>query len=116
MKSGMWVNLLKETLEIFEKYGYREDNVSYVKVPIRNKRFCANISWEEFKENIKDINYDPGYGLQEISGQLQIVFTNGNFLERREYDGSEWWQLVCIPIVGATTVPFDKNTMYIKTE
>ena len=37
-----------------------------------------------------DFNYDNGYGGQNLFG---IVWLNdGTWLERGEYDGSEWWE------------------------
>lgn len=33
--------------------------------------------------------YDSGYGGQELFGW--VVFKDGTWLERGEYDGSEWW-------------------------
>ena len=43
-----------------------------------------------FLENLASINYDNGYGGQELFGT--IVFKDGTWLERGEYDGSEWWE------------------------
>lgn len=56
--------------------------------------------WDDDKKNtfsfekgtspsIIDFNYDSGYGGQELYGC--IVFEDGSWLERGEYDGSEWW-------------------------
>lgn len=40
-------------------------------------------------------NYDSGYGGQELEG---IVWLNdGTWLDRGEYDGSEWWQHQKLP-------------------
>lgn len=40
--------------------------------------------------------YDDGYGLQTFGGF--ITFSNcGDWLERKEYDGSEWWAVVRKP-------------------
>ena len=36
-----------------------------------------------------DKNYDDGYGAQELYGTIWCK--NGIWLERAEYDGSEWW-------------------------
>ena len=36
-----------------------------------------------------DFEYDNGYGSQELFGE--IIFKDGSWLERGEYDGSEWW-------------------------
>lgn len=37
-----------------------------------------------------DFEYNEGYGSQELYGY--VVFTDGTWLSRGEYDGSEWWQ------------------------
>ena len=42
--------------------------------------------------------YDPGFGNQMVRGI--IVFDNQSWLERREYDGQEWWQRCSFPSVG----------------
>lgn len=44
----------------------------------------------KFLETLQSINYDSGYGMQELHGT--IVFKDNSWLERGEYDGSEWWQ------------------------
>lgn len=48
-----------------------------------------------FLETLKEINYDNGYGIQELFGT--IVFKDGTWLDRGEYDGSEWWQSHKLP-------------------
>lgn len=45
---------------------------------------------QSFLETLASINYDNGYGGQELFGT--IVFKDGTWLERGEYDGSEWWE------------------------
>ena len=41
------------------------------------------------------IEYDDGFGGQELFG---MILTNKNsWLERGEYDGSEWWEYRTIP-------------------
>ena len=40
--------------------------------------------------NSMDFEYDDGYGIQEVFGL--IVFTDGTWISRGEYDGSEWWE------------------------
>ena len=47
------------------------------------------ITWEEF-EKLADFEYDDGYGLNKIRLDL-VVVGKGWWLERDEYDGSEWW-------------------------
>lgn len=42
-----------------------------------------------------DFEYNAGYGSQEIEGF--ISFTDDTWLEREEYDGSEWWDFKQCP-------------------
>lgn len=66
-------------------------------------RVYREVTWHEYEPDVKfnnhdeylasldklDFEYDNGYGGQELYGT--IVFTDGTWLERGEYDGSEWW-------------------------
>ena len=56
------------------------------------------MSWDEFKEKFKDVEYDNGYGSQKIAVDLVVVFTDGSWLEREEYDGSEHWASKSVPV------------------
>ena len=48
----------------------------------------GDIDWSKVKDEYLD--YDDGYGSQVWSGW--ITFTDGTWIERHEYDGSEWWE------------------------
>jgi len=50
-------------------------------------------SKEEYEEflNRLDFEYDNGYGGQELYGIVWLMEEN-TWLERGEYDGSEWWE------------------------
>jgi len=50
----------------------------------------------KFLESI-DIEYDSGYGTQYFSGT--IWYEDGTWSERREYDGSEWWEHCSCPSI-----------------
>ena len=45
-----------------------------------------------------DLVYDPGYGSQELYGT--VLFNDGSWLEREEYDGSEDWILKVVPTIA----------------
>lgn len=47
--------------------------------------------------NSLDFEYDNGYGSQELYGN--IWFEDGAWADRREYDGSEWWEIQIAPII-----------------
>lgn len=57
-----------------------------------------------FLETLASIDYDNGYGGQELFGT--IVFKDGTWLERGEYDGSEWWEHRKLPTEESL---FDNN-------
>ena len=63
-------------LKIYLKFGYTE---------------------EEFIKFLKllDFNYDNGYGGQELYGKVWLG--DNAWLERGEYDGSEWWSYKKLP-------------------
>lgn len=49
-------------------------------------------SQKDYNTFMSDINfdYDAGYGGQELFGIVWLE--DGTWLERGEYDGSEWWE------------------------
>ena len=82
-------NLLEETIDILKRNGKTENDVIYC---------CGDsfkFTWENFK-NISNVNYDDGYGSPEVARDLKVVGDNF-WLERNEYDGSEWWEFKQIP-------------------
>lgn len=78
------MNLLKETLEEFAQNNKTENDIIWVG--------CEDFktTWENFKE-VADIEYDNGFGSPKVAEDL-IIMGNDFWLERHEYDGSEWWE------------------------
>lgn len=93
-------NLLQETRSYIEKCEKTTDDVKWV----GNGEYV--ISWEEFTK-IADVEYDSGYGAQEIASDLLIVGDNW-WLEREEYDGSEGWSFKTMPLKNKETKSFSK--------
>ena len=87
----MMRNLLKETIEELRRNGKDEKDVLWV--GSSDGKYA--ISWEEFKK-IADIEYDCKFGAQEIAEDLVVVGKDW-WLERHEYDGSEWWAFKTLP-------------------
>jgi hypothetical protein len=83
------MDFYEETIECMNLYKKAMEDVAYVTV---DGERCFKP--ERFFERIKGIEYYSGYGHQEINPGLQIVFKDGSFLEREEYDGSEWWHFI----------------------
>lgn len=89
LERGEGTNLLKETIEKLYSHDKTPQDVLYVV-----SRDCK-ATWEDFVE-LADFEYDAGYGGAEISPELYIVGDNW-WLERHEYDGSEWWEFKTLP-------------------
>lgn len=112
-------NLKTETLEILAENGKTADDVQWVGGVVGmwdNLRY-VNIPVETFWK-VADRRYDDGFGGVEVRGGLIIVGDNW-WLERHEYDGSEWWEFKTLPLERPTeTVTEDAiravfNPMYL---
>ena len=86
-------NLLNETIEELEKCGVGLFDVKAIQVNGRR------ISVKRFRE-LADREYDNGYGTQLVLPTLMVILNDGTWLERREYDGSEWWNHIVPPKVN----------------
>lgn len=86
--------------EILEHIGTKD--VKYVQV----KRVDYTQPKETFEGKLEDVikhldfEYDDGYGSQEIDGT--IWYSDGTWSDRREYDGSEWWEHQICPSLPNT--------------
>ena len=78
------MNLLKETEGKIKAHNKDTKDVLWV------GNLIAKSTWEDFASNA-NFNYDNGFGGEEIFTDLLIVGDSW-WLERHEYDGSEWWE------------------------
>lgn len=78
------MNLLEETLEMLELCDKDESDV------IQVQGLDYSISWQEFKDRAKIIDYNEESSVVEINLFLRII-GDGWWLERDEYNGSEQW-------------------------
>ena len=90
----MLINLKDETLEILNKYGKTWDDVEWV----------GSVNWNLTVDKnqfliLADREYNNGYGGNEVSPDL-VVVGKDFWLERHEYDGSEWWEYKSMPNVN----------------
>ncbi len=83
------MNLLKETQEKMAQHSLSPCDVVFVG-SASGTHAC---SWCEFFI-LADVDYDAGFGAQEVASDLIIVFINGGRFVRREYDGSEGWEYI----------------------
>jgi len=97
------MNLLKETLEILENNDKSPKDIKW----IGNNLFKTD--WKNFIK-VADIEYDAGYGSPKVAQDLLIVGKNW-WLERNEYDGSEWWEFKSIPIEPKKSIKFKSFTI-----
>jgi hypothetical protein len=84
-------NLKDETLETLKDHGKTWADVRWIGHQDGN----VQIHPDYFLE-IADKEYDAGYGGQEVNASL-VVVGDGWWLERHEYDGSEWYEFKTAP-------------------
>jgi hypothetical protein len=77
-------NLLEETVEVLTENGKTPADVQWVGSP------AGWFTWEEFVAVAEHANYSAGFGSAQVAQDL-VVVGDGFWLERAEYDGSEWW-------------------------
>lgn len=99
--SGELTNLLQETLETLRDNGKTPADVIWVGSGDGTKA----ITWEQFVE-IANVGYNSGYGGHEVNGGLVVVGDTW-WLERGEYDGSEWWEVKERPHIHEKHLPFN---------
>lgn len=87
------MNLWEETESVLLRRGKTWDGVIAV---VGN---CFRISREQFKELALTTDYDSSFGAPEIAIDLKIVGFDW-WLERHEYDGSEWWEYKTMPNIN----------------
>jgi hypothetical protein len=95
------MNLLQETLEVLSENGKTVQDVEWV--ILDNKK----TTWNNFFK-IADFSYDSGFGCNEISLALKIIGKDW-WLERGEYDGSEWWSFKKVPFFELPEMEFLKK-------
>lgn len=82
-------NLLQETVEVLGRHGKTYDDVCFV--------LCKGCAFTpEAARPMLDFCYDQGYGGVEVEESLKIVGKDF-WLERHEYDGSEWYEFKQLP-------------------
>lgn len=90
--------LIQETKDFIAALGYTKDDIQW----IGGQDFVVPLDcfW-----NAAPQFYDAGYGWAEVAEDFKIVFKDGSWMERAEYDGSEWWNYKCCPKRPLRIVP-----------
>ena len=103
------MNLLNETRDILLSNNKTFDDVLFV----GDRATHTKMAVKEFLEHA-NVEYDDGYGIEEINTDL-ILVGKDFWLERHEYDGSEWWEYKSMPnvsdFVDGVVYIFDEEKM-----
>ena len=116
------MNFLKETLDAITEAGKTPEyvvEVQWTAVTGANRSDRGYVAvvetfgttWDRFVKTITSVEYDEGFGAQEINSSLKIMFGDMSWLEREEYDGAERWVYKCSPKPAKTDVFDDKDIL-----
>ena len=97
-------NLLLETNECLNENGKTWNDVQFVKA---GEYVFLPESFEKVGA-LMNFNYDAGYGSPEVIRDLMVVGA-GWWLEREEYDGSEWWTYKTQPTMPENPKPWPEQ-------
>lgn len=93
------MTLLEETVVILDKMQKCITEILFVSYQDSDEKEYF-IHWNEFAE-LAQFSYDTGFGTREINPSLKVVGKDF-WLERHEYDGSEWWEFKTLPTKPVT--------------
>ena len=91
-------NLWEETIEFLKENDKTFEDVLF----IQGEDF--KVAKENFEIVAKKTNYNDSFGAQHVATDLVLV-GDGWWIERFEYDGSEWWEFKTIPTEKSEVVP-----------
>lgn len=109
-------NLLRETISELEEHGKTLDDVVWIGEEARINYYTKEIidgytiSKSQFLE-LANRNYDDGYGGLEVNEHLLVVGKDF-WLERYDYDGSEWWEYKTQPIQPTKEKVIQTQTLF----
>jgi hypothetical protein len=81
------MNAKEEIIEHIENRPVKHVRIEYEKTYNEKRLFEGSL---ETVLGQLDFDYDDGFGGQELYGH--IWYEDGTWSNRREYDGSEWWE------------------------
>ena len=87
------MNLLNETRDILLSNNKTFDDVIFV----GDEATHTKMTVKDFLEHA-NVEYKNGFGIEEINTEL-ILVGKDFWLERHEYDGSEWWEYKLLLII-----------------
>lgn len=99
------VNLYDETRQALDDIDKEMSDIKYIVCGFQEIKIYDMVT-------VFDVDYDNGWGGNEIPLSLSIVFEDGTWLERAEYDGSEWWTYKSPPVLEENAEVFSGNLRY----
>lgn len=88
------INAKGEFLDIVKKYKVIASNITIFDEQFKLRPLYSDEEYTNFL-NLLDIEYDSGFGTQHLFGV--IYCEDGVWMQRNEYDGSEWWEIYSYP-------------------
>jgi hypothetical protein len=92
-------NLYDEIMNLLDEYGYDTSQIISVGVP-----GVVSFNVDDFLTAAEEINYDGGYGTEQINTGLVMLMWDGCWFERETYDGSEWFAYRKAPTLPTNTI------------
>ena len=89
------VNFYEETIFTLECHGKTTNDILWIGKYVHDgitKFEHKGKTTDEFMRELFNFNYDNSYGGEVICTELMIVGKTDWWMDRREYDGSEWWE------------------------
>ena len=93
-------NFLQDTLTAIEQAGKTLDDFRWA----GNHEGSLSLGWGGFKD-LADFEYGYDAG---VCKDLVIVFHDGSWLERAEYDGATWWMYKRTPVLQASVSTYTR--------
>lgn len=97
------MNLLKETKSVLKENGKTIKDI----IAVQGNDFGMSV--DNFIR-LADTEYNRGYGAQKVAQDLLLIGKDF-WLERKEYDGSEWWEYKAFPNILENIIDVDALTV-----
>ena len=84
------INLKSEIVEIIENEKKIGNHLEYIVID------GLEVDLKDLLQ-VADFHYDSGYGIPYINHNIVMMFSDGSYYTRVEYDGSEWFGRITPP-------------------
>jgi len=90
-----WSTVKCATVTYYKEY----EETLEINLPVR----YTDSELTSFKAVLASIDYDNGFGTQHLFGTIWL--NDGTWMDREEYDGSEWWSHCMRPSIPESLLP-----------